>query len=559
MDNDMKITIAEPVLTNPLEQFKPAIAVNTRKLLAEMFPDDDTAAVEVQPLDKEVLKEMKQLVYTGCDNKMTARYSEHVLPEAHMLRAVGVAALVADFEENREGSYRVEFAFQWLRGYLFKNNLPMPTEYPANTLGALSYPARTDGYMDDYLRELRVIHTRLLMYLQDAVPAVLLALHEPCTRTYLGKGLYAGREVQTEVYGMGDYRGVVYTENGTAWFAGFLNADDVLKMRFRRMRLGAAMKELTGDDAIARRAADIRDLNDFELVLHPNDRPFGVEYVRMRAAGNGLDSCMTRITADYDAPFDVHPCDVYSCAHYGQGDNGLVLVEAQQDGTPVGRGILNVHTKQIVRWYGEYKAEVMLRNRFGIDTDSDALDDVQLALIQYGNKIAAPYLDGCQEAYINDVGQLVIGDIGDTFSMDDTSGYAYCIKTQTCCLSDKEYPESELVWQGETETYYHPDNTDEGYLCPIIREWVPSCESSAEVVDGCDTYVSDYINHCHSRAAQCGWAYLGGHIGWTEDVDQYYYDDVTCEYYTEDEYNELLAEREPEEEEEQEQDNAEAA
>lgn len=402
-----------------------------------------------------------------------------------------------------------------------------------------------------------MLSSKLLKHLEIAIPSALLALHGPRTQSYHGDGLSGTRKVQTEVHSAGGYCGVVYTARGTAWFAGFLNADDVLKLRFRRMRLGAAMKEITGDDAIARKAADIRDLKDFELVLHPNDRPFGVEYVRMRADGNGLDSCMAHRTDHYDAPFDVHPCDVYSCAHYGQGDNGLVLVEAQQGGTPVGRGILNVHTKQIVRWYGEYKAAVMLRNSFGIEVDTDAVDGVQLALIQEGNKIAAPYLDGCQEVHINNVEQLIIGNSGDTFTMDDTSGYAYCIETRTCCLSDNEYPESELVWQEETETYYHPDNTDVGYLCPIIREWVASCDSNEATIDGCDTYISDYIYYNNSRAERLGWTDLGGHIGWTEDTDQYYYDDVTDEYYTEDEYNELLAEREPEEE--QEQDNAEAA
>lgn len=422
----MKITIAEPVLTNPLEQFEPTVATSTRKLLAEMFTADDTATGKVQPLDKEVLKEMKQLVYTGCDNKMAGRYSEHKSPEEHMLRAVGVAARIASFEENREGSYRVEFAFQWLRGYLFKNNLPMPTDFPANTLGALSYPACTCGYMDAHLANMRVQPSKLLKHLRNAVPPVLLGMYEARTQTYHGGGLFEGREVQTDVYSVGGYCGVVYTESGTAWFAGFLNADDVLKLRFRRMRLGAAMKELTGDDAIARKAADIRDLNDYELVLHPNDRPFGAEYVRIRADGNVLDSCMTHSAGSYDAPFDVHPCDVYSCAHYGQGDNGLVLVEAQQGGTPVGRGILNVHTKQIVRWYGEYKAKVMLRNRFDIHTDSDALDDVQLALIQDDSKIAAPYLDGCQSCDIED-GELFVRSCG-SIDMDDTSGYQDCVR-----------------------------------------------------------------------------------------------------------------------------------
>lgn len=548
----MKITIAEPVLTNPLEQFKPAVATNTRKLLADIFTVGDAASEETQPLDKEVLKEMKQLVYTGCDNKMASHYGEHASPEAHMLRAVGVAALVASFEENRVGSYRVEFAFQWLRGYLFKNNLPMPTDFPANTLGALSYPARTCGYMDAHLSSIGVIPTKLLRNLQGAVPSVLLSLYEAHTQAYYGKYLYKGAEVQTEVYAMGDYCGVVYTESGTAWFAGFLNADDVLKLRFRRMRLGAAMKELTGDDAIARKAADIRDLNDFNLVLHPNDRPFGAEYVRMRADGTGLDSCMTHSTKGYNAPFDVHPCDVYSCAHYGQGDNGLVLVEAQQGGTPVGRGILNVHTKQIVRWYGEYKAAVMLRNRFAIHTDSDALDDVQLALIQDDNKIAAPYLDGCQSCDIED-GELYVRS-GGSIEMDDTSGYQYTVQRGYDVCSGDYYPEDELEYQPIHETYYHPANTHMGVFCPITEEYCATSDTSNAYVDGEYTRISDaiYFGHIDEPGS---WQNLGGSIGWTQYIDDYTYDDETNEWYSNEAYDQLLADRE----EEQEEDKDEAA
>lgn len=542
----MKITIAEPVLTNPLEQFKPTVATSTRKLLAEMFPAADTAPVDVRALDKEVLKEMKQLVYTGCDNKMASRYAEHASPEEHMLRAVGVAALVANFEENREGSYRVEFAFQWLRGYLFKNNLPMPTDFPANTLGALCYPSRTCGYMDNRLSHMRVVSSKLLPHLSDAVPSVLLNMYEPLTQSYYGKGLYEGKEVQTEVYGMGDYCGVVYTESGTAWFAGFLNADDVLKLRFRRMRLGAAMKELTGDDAIARKAADIRDLNDFELVLHPNDRPFGAEYVRMRADGNNLDSCMTHRASEYDAPFDVHPCDVYSCAHYGQGDNGLVLVEAQQGGTPVGRGILNVHTKQIVRWYGEYKAEVMLRNTFSIHTDSDALDDVQLALIQDGSKIAAPYLDSCQSCAIED-DELYVRSRG-SIDMDDTSGYQYCCTGAYDVCSRDHYPEDELEYQPIHETYYHPSYTNMGTFCPITEEYCDGCNTSNAYVNGDYTLISDAIHYSRIEAPG-SWQNLGGSVGWTQDIDDYTYDDETDEWYTNEAYEQLVAEREAEQEE----------
>ena len=548
----MKITIAEPVLTNPLKQFKPAVATNTRKLLAEMFPADDTKTGEVQPLDKEVLKEMKQLVYTGCDNRMAELYTKHASPEMHMLRAVGVAACVADFKESREGSYRVEFAFQWLRGYLFKNNLPMPTEFPANTLGALSYPARTCGYMDNHLYSMGVPSSKLLKQLEDAVPYALHALHEPRTQTYYGGGLFRGIEVQTKAHNMGGYCGVVYTESGTAWFAGFLSADDVLKLRFRRMRLGAAMKELTGDDAIARKAADIRDLNDFELVLHPNDRPFGVEYVRMRAYGNDLGSCMTHSPSEYNAPFDVHPCDVYSCAYYGQGDNGLVLVEAQQGGAPVGRGILNVHTKQIVRWYGEYKAEVMLRNTFSIDTDTDALDDTQLARIQEGSKIAAPYLDGCQSCDIED-DELYVRS-GGSINMDDTSGYQRTEQHEYDVCSGDYYPESELEYQPIHETYYHPGNTHMGVFCPITEEYCATSYTSTVYVDGGYTHISDAI-YFGTIVEPGSWQNLGGSIGWTENIDDYTYDEETDEWYSNEAYEQLLAERE----EEQEEDKDEAA
>lgn len=548
----MKITIAEPVLTNPLEQFKPIVATNTRKLLAEMFPADDIMSEGVQPLDKEVLKEMKQLVYTGCDNKMVKRYSEHKSPEEHMLRAVGVAATVANFKDTREDSYRVEFAFQWLRGYLFKNNLPMPTDFPTNTLGALYYPSNTCAYMDIHLSEMWVLSSKLLRNLEVAVPSALLALHGPRTQSYYWEGLSGTREVHTTVHSAGGYCGVVYTEGGTAWFAGFLNADDVLKLRFRRMRLGAAMKELTGDDAIARKAADIRDLNSFELVLHPNDRPFGVEYIRIRADGNDLNSCMTHSAGNYKAPFDVHPCDVYSCAHYGQGDNGLVLVEAQQGGTPVGRGILNVHTKQIVRWYGEYKAEVMLRNTFGIDTDTDALDDTQLALIQEGYKIAAPYLDGCQSCDIE--GDKLYVRSGGEIDMDDTTGYQYCEACEYDVCSGESYPESELEYQPIHGTYYHPDNTHMGEFCPITGEYCGTHDTSFDYVDGEETRVSDMIYFRHI-AAPGSWQNLGGRIGWTENIDDYTYDDETYEWYMNEEYEQLVAERE----EEQEEDKDEAA
>jgi hypothetical protein len=272
----------------------------------------------------------------------------------------------------------------------------------------------------------------------------------------------------------------------------------------------------------------------------------------MRADGDDLDSCMAHSTGNYNTPFDVHPCDVYSCAHYGQGDNGLVLVEAQQGGTPVGRGILNVHTKQIVRWYGEYKAEVMLRNTFSIHTDSDALDDAQLALIQDGSKIAAPYLDGCQSCDIED-GELYVRS-GGSIDMDNTSGHQYCVESGYDVCSEDYYPEDELEYQPIHETYYHPRNTRMGVFCPITEEYCARYDTAGAFVDGEETRISVAI-YCGSIPTPGSWENLGGTIGWTENGGDYTYDYETDDWYTNEAYEQLVAERE----EEQEEDKDEAA
>lgn len=555
----MKITIAEPVTTNPLEQFKPIVAVRTRQLLAEMFPEQPPAE-PTSPLDKAVLKDLKLDVQALCDVALTQQPSLDpaiARPEyntARVLLAAGVVIRMYTEDTCGEGyderifSYVYEFSVQWAKAYLFREKLPMPEEHPELCILMNHAPYRTCGYTDHLVRTLsRTCSCGLLNHLRETLPEAvhtLLPENKSVTRTI--SMLYGDNTVE----GTGDFQdtmlGVVYTEEDTAWFAGFLNLDDFLKLRFRRMRLGAAVKEVTGDDAKARAAADLRVLNDFDIVLHPNDRPFGVEYVRMRADGPSLDSCMTHTTSNYAAPFDVHPCDVYSCAHYGQGDNGLVLVEAQQGGTPVGRGILNVHTQQIVRWYGEYKAEVMLRNTFGINIDSDALDDVQLALIQDGNKIAAPYLDGCQSCDIED-DELYVRSWG-SIQMDDTSGYQWVCARELDVCSGEYYPQDELEYQPIHETYFHPLNTHMGVLCPITEEYCNSDDTLRAFVDGEEAHISDII-HYGSVSAPGSWENLGRSIGWTQSSEDYTYDDETDEWYTNEAYEQLVAEREAEQEE----------
>lgn len=545
----MKITIAEPVLTNEVEQFKPIVAEETRRKLSEIFADVPNNEGGVPPESKDVLKQIKLAVQARCAERMQ-RYAAHKDDREHMLRVLGAAAWVASILEDttltRTDSYRVEYAFQWAKAYLFREKLPMPDTHLGVSAAALMYPRGTCSRTDIYLGDIGVRATKLLSTLSGSIPSAVTTLvgASRFDRDMQYPVTYEGTEwfACCNVYdGMA---GTVYTEDGVAWFAGFLNLEDFGKLRFRRMRLGAAVKEITGNDAAARKAADIRDLNTYDIVLHPNDRPFGNEYVRMRRDGEDLDSCMSHRAYEYGAPHDVHPCDVYSCAHYGQGDNGLVLVEAVSGDTPVGRGILNVHTKQIVRWYGEYKAAVMLRNTFGIEVDTDALDDVQLALIQDGSKIAAPYLDGCNTVSIEEDGLFVCS--GGAIEMDDTSGYQWVGQRERDVCSGDYYPIDDLEFQPFHCTYYHPDNTDDALFCPITEEYCDSYYTSRALVDGVEMRISDEICNNHDRAPGT-WEFLGDDIGWTADASEYTYDHVDECWYTNEQYEQLVAEREAEE------------
>lgn len=539
----MKITIAEPVLINEVEQFKPIIAEETRKKLSEIFADVPNNEGGVPPESKDVLKQIKLDVQARCAERMQ-RYAAHKDDREHMLRVLGAAARVAsipvDTTLTRTESYQVEYAFQWAKAYLFREKLPMPDTHLGISVAALIYPRGTCGYTDIYLSDIGIRATKLLATLGGSIPSAVNQLVG--VREFNRDEQYPVTYDRAELIGTCNLydgmAGTVYTEDGVAWFAGFLNLEDFGKLRFRRMRLGAAVKEITGDDAAARKAADIRDLNTYDIVLHPNDRPFGDEYVRMRRDGECLDSCMSHSITSYDAPYDVHPCDVYSCAHYGQGDNGLVLVEALSGDTPVGRGIMNVHTKQIVRWYGEYKAAVMLRNTFDIEVDTDALDDVQLALIQDGNKIAAPYLDGCNTADIEDDALFVrySGDI----EMDDTSGYQWVGQRERDVCTGDYYSIDDLVYQPFHDTYYHPDNTDGAVFCPITDEYCDSYDTTRTLVNGEETRISDVV--CMN--APGAWEFLGDDIGWTENADDYTYDHVDECWYTNEYYEQLVVERE---------------
>lgn len=574
----MKISIAEPNLSNGLEQFTAQVATETRRKLQELFCDKPASFGVPKPLSKDELTCIKQAVYGRADTHMkraagllllsggTIRAAElsDTCRIKWMLRAIAAAGFAAYMNEDAEDysrvlhSHALEYANSWLKAFLFKNNLPLPSSSDAAQVAAVGVacaPRDTNVCVDG-------LYLHLSQPLVEGYPPFHgLLLQTPTLPVELHRLVSTNTEdVLTSLRAeLGDtpslavetcsfLRGVVYTEAEVAMFAGYVTLDDFYKLNYRRIPLARAVKEITGSDTAAQKAADTRDVLSYDIVLHPNDRPFGAEYVRMHEENNELHSCMVCPAYEYSSPYGVHPCDVYSTAHYGQGDNGLVLVEARQAGVPAGRGILNVHYNTIVRWYGAHKAAVMLRNLYGIDVDTDALDYVRLALIQDDDdRIAAPYLDGCQRVDLSD-GVLTVNSRG-YIEMDDTSGYQELDEEDTyvCTISGDYYPESELRYQSTTDTYYNPCNTEMEYAehCPVLNEWHDSCSGYCIRVDGEQTWVHDSVGP--DELADDDYTYMDDNIGYTRSPDDYVWDDVNEQYYTVSDYDYLIAEREQEE------------
>ena len=93
-----------------------------------------------------------------------------------------------------------------------------------------------------------------------------------------------------------------------------------------------------------------------------------------------------------------------------------------------------------------------------------------------------------------------------------------------------------------------------GVFCPITEEYCATSDTTIVYVDGRETRVSNTIYFGHIEAPDA-WQHLGRNIGWTDHIDYYTYDEETEEWYSNEAYEQLLAERE----EEQEEDKDEAA
>ncbi len=569
--------IVEPNLVNGLEhvdaRYRAEPATETRKKLTELFRVGEVQRAEaVRTLSKEQSKEIKEQVYCKAEavflssSERTSEYSAKVAKDfcidkdlmmlySRIFDAVAAGAVV-ETDDNQVRSYYLQHAAAWGKAKMFQLNLP-DLKRPDFIMALCHMPHGTSGFLDvvaSTCNHWGLLSTRVLP--QEAAAYNLV----PSKSGYgtVGSGRYTNHYTASA---WSQLLGIQYTAEDTAWFAGFLTEDDVINLRFRRMRMGAAVKEVTGDDASARELSDkCRIVGTYQFILHPNDVPWGEEYIRMRRDGVDLDSCMSRPWSGYNCPHDVHPCDAYSSAHFGAGDNGLVLVEAQHVGEPVGRGILNTRNNQIVRWYGEYRAKVQLCNAYGIKEDSDALEDSWLALIGTPDVFAGPYVDGDNTAGAvqESTYRVVLG--CDGVVLDGTSGLYYAGGRQQCCIDGEFYPEDDMQYQEHNDTWYHPDNTGDAEICQVTDEYFSYSDGYWLTIDGEEIRVS--WAGCH-RIDTHDYTNLGGVIGYTLDIDQYrllangdwvcaadaMYDEETDDWYTDEEYAALLADREAQEEE----------
>lgn len=153
---------------------------------------------------------------------------------------------------------------------------------------------------------------------------------------------------------------IAYMEADGPWVAGFLNVDDACKLRYRRIRLGAYLTEHGLSDAQVRSRVEQAKqvVAGANFMAYPNDTLWEDLYT------SGPNSCMSDKAGEYETWDGHHPTSAYASSYHGCGDNGLVLVVSTDKGQNVtGRGILNVHNGDIVRWYGDPVAErVLLRN-----------------------------------------------------------------------------------------------------------------------------------------------------------------------------------------------------
>lgn len=574
-----------------VEGFKMQPANITREALARIFPAQEEGAVEVPHVPTAEEKKAWRSVGKALFEKCHTVQMQHK-PALDRHAQVGVAEMDLDVTAqhplidvvcalntavatkvrsavSQSLPYIIEGAVSAAKAAMFKAGVKLGADsteaYLLSTMGWS--PRGTSGYQDALFSALNATggYAGFLYHLSDASEDLQAYWGE--YRSVSGAPGWASLRPQVTLLGY------VTTEGTDAMFHGFVGGfGSFSQLRWQSMRLAAAVKQVTGSDTDAQRAADkFRDVNNYNFTVYPNDYPFGDVYVEHASE---LDSCMSNNADDYECPKGIHPCDTYSAAWFGAGDNGLALVLACKGADVVGRGILNTQNGQIVRWYGEHKAGLQLKNKFNIEMDSGALDGSWLALVEDDTGFAHPYVDGDYEYGDLCNGTVVLVSPG-AFDLQNTGGRTDTVQKQYCCINQEYYSEEDMTYQPENDTWIleGADAHRIALECPVTGEYFRKYDGYTRTIRGEDVEVS----YAGLRILQDSgdWQCLSDSIGYihTDNQDDYgtdvngdwyhvddlSYDDVTEESYTHDDYAELLAARDVEEQADDEERTDEAA
>lgn len=512
----MKLIIAEPQTTE-LAGFTSEVATETRARLNEwlaLVPEDAPAKAELSAESKKLAKEQGRAAYnehTGAIEGGLPAYDHFTLTKTQgqfVMAALVVQLKMKGWEQasNKEFiSYVLEGCANAMSAHMHKLGVsPEDKEQAQPIIAGISMaPNNTSAKFDDYARDVMQLLGHGYKYLRWGEHNDYGLENLSYETFYFGNWRGADYTLYCNSRSNGAHEyyhgrslmradGILYVQDGVAWFAGYATAKDTVNRRFTRQRAAAVVKHCTGSDVQAAVAVDtIRAGTSActSIVIHPNDVPFGTVYIQHREQ---LPSCMAHGRHNYNTWDSIHPVDVYSSAYFGAGDNGLALITCFTNELATSRAILNTRTNKVVRWYGSHRDMLYVTGAFGIKDSSNALNGSWLALVQDGSKFIAPYVDGNYDhGSIDTESKRVLLTDCDGFCLTDTDGVYYDMETRMCCLDGAEYPIDELEYQEDTETYYNPENTHLGVREWYNNEWVRESETFSAEYQGDTVYFRD--------------------------------------------------------------------
>lgn len=417
--------------------------------------------------------------------------------------------------KNRELSYTFEGAVREFHKQFFKAGMQWNTQAEALASLAFIAPYKTPAYADHLLYKQcgtynwKVSDARYSNRLYSDVDGSYYPdPQEQVNKTremfadiypWIAKAAFSDRDMseqdrkywQNQITGLASVLLFHYMEADGPWVAGFLTVEDAARLKFTRVRLGAYLATRSSDDGWVRAQVEHakQRVAQATFEMYPNDVLWQSPY------RGGVDSCMASKPSRYNTWDSHHPTDAYCSSYYGCGDNSLaLLVSRDADGTVDGRGIVNLQSGSIVRWYGSAVAERVLR-RSGVEVSNyHALEGSWLALIQQDGQFIHPYNDG-ELAYgriEQDESRVYFSADSDLVCLQDTGGSSYMLEVHYCVDVDENRPEDEAHWQ-EFHQNYVTENATDDWACAVTGEYCPPEDRTTMEIHGVEVEVSDYF------------------------------------------------------------------